>query len=182
MKQLVKRAMNHDNTAFVELIQGQTQAMYKVARGILKNDEDIADALQETILKCYEKIDTLKEPKYFKTWMTRILINNCNDILRASKLECSYEEYVPVAVSDDNTSYYEFVQLIDSLDEKYRMIILLYYVWGFKIKEIGEILNIKESTIKTRLNRGREKLRLAYGRSETKSSSGRFMEVEKYAK
>lgn len=182
MKQLVKRAMNHDNEAFVELIQRQTQAMYKVARGILRNEEDVADALQETILKCYEKIDTLKEPGYFKTWMTRILINNCNDILRTSRLECSYDEYVPLVVSEDNTSYYEFVQLIDSMDEKYRMIILLYYVEGFKIKEISEILNIKEATIKTRLNRGREKLKLIYERSEARNSSGRFMEVKEYAK
>lgn len=182
MNKLIKQAMNHENEAFVELIKENTQAMYKVARGILKNEEDVADALQETILNCYEKIDTLKEPKYFKTWLTRILINNCNDILRKSKWECSYEEQFSLAVVDENVSYGEFIQLIDSLDEKYRMIILLYYVQGFKIREISEILDIKEATVKTRLGRGRKKLKAIYGISEIADDDRRFMEVKEYAK
>ena len=60
-------------------------AMYKVARGILDNDEDAADAIQDTILTCFEKIHTLKNPEYFKTWMIRILINECNKIHRHYK-------------------------------------------------------------------------------------------------
>lgn len=56
--------------------------MYKVAWAYLKNDEDVADAISETILNCYEKLSTLKKDSYFKTWMIRILINNCNEMLR----------------------------------------------------------------------------------------------------
>lgn len=82
MKDLVKRAMHKDAKAFVDLMQYHMQSMYKVARSFLRNDDDIADAIQETILTCFEKLDTLKEPKYFKTWMTRILINHCKDILK----------------------------------------------------------------------------------------------------
>ena len=58
------------------------QNMYKVARSILLRDEDVADAISDTILVCWEKIDTLKKNRFFRTWMTRILINKCNDILR----------------------------------------------------------------------------------------------------
>ncbi len=56
------------------------QSMYKVAKSYLRYEEDVADAMQETILICYEKLGDLKEPKYFKTWMIRILINKCKDI------------------------------------------------------------------------------------------------------
>ena len=75
MKSLVKRAQRGDDQAFVELIEENKQAMYKVAIGILKNDSDAADAIQESILTCYEKLKELKKAQYFKTWLLRILIN-----------------------------------------------------------------------------------------------------------
>ena len=78
MIQLVKRSISGDADAFLELMEKNSLAMYKVARGILDNDEDAADAMQDTILTCFEKIHTLKNPEYFKTWMIRILINECN--------------------------------------------------------------------------------------------------------
>ena len=76
MENLVKKAKSGDSGAFAQLIRMNTQSMYKVAWAYLKNDEDVADAIQETILKCYEKLSTLKKDSYFKTWMIRILINN----------------------------------------------------------------------------------------------------------
>ena len=82
MIQLVKRSIAGDADAFLELMEKNSLAMYKVARGILDNDEDAADAMQDTILTCFEKIHTLKNPEYFKTWMIRILINECNKIHR----------------------------------------------------------------------------------------------------
>lgn len=85
MIQLVKRSISGDADAFLELMEKNSLAMYKVARGILDNDEDAADAMQDTILTCFEKIHTLKNPEYFKTWMIRILINECNKIHRHYK-------------------------------------------------------------------------------------------------
>lgn len=72
---LIKKARQHDSAAFSQLMQQHGQSMYKVARAILKNDEDVADAMQETALSCWEKIGTLKKEQYFKTWLIRILIN-----------------------------------------------------------------------------------------------------------
>ena len=66
MKSLVKKAMRGDKEAFTRLITQYSSDLYKVARGILNNTEDIADAIQNTILICFEKIDTLKQPNYFK--------------------------------------------------------------------------------------------------------------------
>ena len=87
MKFLVKRAQRGDDQAFVELIEENKQAMYKVAVGILKNDFDAADAIQQSILTCYEKLKELKKAQYFKTWLLRILINNCNQMLREQKIQ-----------------------------------------------------------------------------------------------
>ena len=81
MIQLVKRSISGDADAFLELMEKNSLAMYKVARGILDNDEDAADAIQDTILSCYENLLSLKNNKYFQTWLTRILINKCKDIL-----------------------------------------------------------------------------------------------------
>ena len=82
MQTLVGKAAQGDVGAFLELMDRNSLAMYKVARAILNNDEDAADAIQDTVLSCFEKLHTLEKPEYFKTWMTRILINKCNGILR----------------------------------------------------------------------------------------------------
>ena len=75
MEKLVNMAKRGDTEAFTQLMQSQMQNMYKVARSILSRDEDVADAISDTILVCWEKIDTLKKNRFFRTWMTRILIN-----------------------------------------------------------------------------------------------------------
>ena len=90
MKYLVKRAQKKDDRAFVELMERCKESMYKVARSYLKNDADIADAIQDTVMDCYEHIGRLKNADYFKTWMIRILINNCKDILAAGA--CVFDE------------------------------------------------------------------------------------------
>ena len=85
MDNLIRRAKQGNPDAFVALMQSQMQNMYKAAKAVLRNDEDVADAISDTILVCWEKLRQLKEEAYFRTWMTRILINKCHDILRKQK-------------------------------------------------------------------------------------------------
>lgn len=161
MKQIIERAMHGDADAFVQLMEMNAQSMYKTARGFFRNEEDIADAIQDTILTCYEKLDTLRRPEYFKTWMIRILINHCNDLIRKNKKTFPMSE-LPEREDDRRQSALlesEFAMLIDSLDEKYRAVMLLYYSEQFKIPEIANILGMNENTVKTRLKRGREAIR-----------------------
>ena len=108
MIQLVKRSISGDADAFLELMEKNSLAMYKVARGILDNDEDAADAMQDTILTCFEKIHTLKNPEYFKTWMIRILINECNKIHRHYKNFSRAEELPEVPGQDMSIEEFEF--------------------------------------------------------------------------
>ena len=87
LKHLVKKAQQGDARAFVRLIEINKQSMYKIARSYFTNDEDIADAIQDTIETCYRSIRHLADPGYFRTWMSRILINKCIDIIRKNKKE-----------------------------------------------------------------------------------------------
>ncbi|WP_072903101.1 RNA polymerase sigma factor [Hathewaya proteolytica] len=153
---LVMRARSKDKEAFVKLMELNMQSMYKVAKAYLKNDEDVADAIQDTILICYEKIGDLKKCKYFKTWMIRILINKCKDSLNLGKKIYFTDEILEVPVQEMDFDRMEFVELLKIVDEKYRTILLLYYLEGFNTREISEILELNEKTVQTRLSRGRD--------------------------
>ena len=162
MEKLVQKAKQHDKTAFTVLIEQNTKSMYKVAKAILKNDEDVADALQDTILTCWEKIGTLEKNEFFKTWLIRILINKCNVIYRQKVSWVSEEQFPEYSVSENQYTYVEWCQLLECLEEKYRIVIVLYYVEGFKVREIAKILKVSESTVKGRLVTAREKVEKLY--------------------
>lgn len=151
MNLLVRKAKMHDKAAFQQLMEQESKSMYKVAKAILKVDEDVADAMQETALVCWEKIDTLKKDKYFKTWLIRILINNCNTIYRQRKRMLSQEDVPEVEFSEAGYANAEWEIFLNCLEEKYRTIIMLYYVQGFKCREIAHILQMNENTVRGRL-------------------------------
>ena len=88
MKKLVKRAQGGDADAFVQLMEENRQSMYKVAVCYVNNPEDAADIMQDTMLAAFEKIQDLKEPGYFRTWLTRILINKCKDSRAPASASC----------------------------------------------------------------------------------------------
>lgn len=159
MELLVKKAQRGDAEAFITLIEQNKQSMYKVARGFLQNEEDTADAMSETVLDCYEKIGTLKQASYFKTWMIRILINNCKDMIRKRKGNISIEVMPQLEGQAVGEERQNFQELIEPLAEKDRSIFTLYYVYGLKLKEIAACMEMNENTVASRLKRGRETLR-----------------------
>lgn len=112
VEQLVRRAKRRDPDAFTELMQLHEKDMYRTASAILSQDADIADALQETILTCWEKIDTLQKNRYFKTWMIRILINKCKDILRSGRRMVCVGE-LPEQEAKSMAEIGKLLQLID---------------------------------------------------------------------
>ena len=157
---LVKKARQKDPDAFTELMQLYLKDMYRTALAILANDEDAADAIQDTILACWENMHTLKAEQYFKTWMTRILINSCYRIRRQEKYTETLTEYEEPSACDEYNL--ELKEALSSLDEKYRMVMTLFYGCGYRIEEIAGMLKIPKSTVQTRLQRGRQKLARDY--------------------
>lgn len=96
MEELVIRSLDGDKDAFTQLIQLISVDLYRVAKARLENIEDINDAIQETILIGYKSIQNLEEPKYFKTWIIKILINECNKIYKQNKKKVSIFEELTV--------------------------------------------------------------------------------------
>ena len=162
MQTLIGKAVRGDVEAFLELMDRNSLAMYKVARAILNNDDDVADAVQNTILNCYEKIHTLKKHEYFKTWLIRILINECNGILQHYRREQLPGEIPETTGQDPSFAEFEFKEMLNLVDEKYRIVLVFYYLEGFRIPEIAGLLKLNRNTVKTRLARARDQLRTAY--------------------
>ena len=158
MEALVTAAKNGDKEAFVQLIRINKQSMYKAAWVYLRNEQDIADALQNTILSCYEKIQGLREVKYFKTWLMRILINECKDILRQKNHDTELDNFSE-GVQCEDLDLCEWKQLLLCLDEESRKIVELYYFDEFSVKEIGNLLEMNSNTVSTKLSRARAKLK-----------------------
>lgn len=162
MSKLIKKAKLKDGDSFVLLMNQHLNCMYKAAWVYLKNESDVADAIQDTILTCYEKLDTLHNDKYFKTWLLRILINKCNDILRQRQKFVTTDEEVKEEFTEKDFELCEWKEVLNKLDEKYRIIILLHYSEGLKVKEISELLQLNKNTVLTRLSRAKEQLRKEY--------------------
>jgi len=159
MSKLIRRAQEHDPDAFAELMRMHDRDMYRMARSILQNDADIADAIQDTILACYEHLPELRNPAYFKTWLLRILINKCNDLLRIGRKTVPIEALSEEGYSGAALENAEFEMLMDSLDETYRTVLVLYYAEGMSVRQISKMLDVTESAVKQRLRRGRDKAR-----------------------
>lgn len=167
MEKLIKEAKAGNPDAFTRLMKSQMQNMYKTAGAILINDEDIADAVSETILACWENMHSLKEDRFFKTWMTRILVNKCNDIIRKKQYYLDYD-MPEEPYNDTGFENAEWKEALNTISEKYRLVMVLYYIEGFSTGDISGILDIPEGTVRSRLARGREQLAGAYGIREIK--------------
>lgn len=150
---------------FTVQILDMKKTLYHIACGILRSEADREDAVQECILKAWEKRDSLKSDTAFKAWVTRILVNECYDICRRSGKVIVLDELPETPVADNNDDR-ELRDLIMEMDEIYRMPIILFYIEGFSIKEISKILRIPEGTVKSRLFAGRAKLRSVLGEEE----------------
>lgn len=170
---LVKRAKRGDGEAFISLIKEYEQVLYKVASRMLSNDEDVADALQETIMLGYEKIHTLKNEGYFNTWICKILINKCNYILNKNKNVIVVDEILPQEFKNNDFLKIELEDALNSLNKEYKLAMILYYVVGLSTKEISEFIKEPEGTIKSRLSRAKVILRENYFKNEGVAEYGR---------
>ncbi|QHI71602.1 sigma-70 family RNA polymerase sigma factor [Aminipila terrae] len=123
---------------------------YKIAFSYVKNEQDALDVIQEATCRAYTNIKSLKNPEFFNTWFVRILINTAISTLRKNKkyVQMNHDEQV-IAPGGLDESYYDLVKALDLLDMKYKSIILLKFYEDMTFKQIGEVLNKPESTIKT---------------------------------
>lgn len=146
-----------DRGSFAAEIEACSEMMFRVAWSILRNRTDVQDALQDAALKAWEKRNSLREEKYFRTWITRILINVCYDIQRKRRSHIPLEEIpvqVPAAAPDPTLA-----AALNALPEKLRLPLVLCYSEGMTYEEAAEVLRIPVSTVRGRLHRGKDELR-----------------------
>ncbi|MDE6404084.1 MAG: sigma-70 family RNA polymerase sigma factor [Lachnospiraceae bacterium] len=173
---LVKKAIKGNVSAYGELIAEYQVYLYKTAFLYVKNEADALDAVQECVTKGMLGIEKLKEPRYFKTWITKILINCIRqDKKRAQTI--SLDEYLETGI--ENYMIEEKVDLydaIDSLKDQYKTVVILFYFQELKIREIAQIMDVPEGSVKAMLYRAKKQLRSRLtDRVEEK-------EVKRYAK
>lgn len=160
-KSTVSKAKKGDKEAFLGLIDENRLNLYRIARGILKDKEDIEDALQNTIIKSFQKINSLEKNEYFRTWIIRILINECNEVLRKNRrgARLDYNNGTDTEIYSDSYENMDLTRAINSLSEELRVTTVLFYFEDMSLKDIASILKIPEGTVRSRLTRARVKLR-----------------------
>ena len=146
--------------ALGELILSSERQLYATAKTILSDDQDCADAIQESIVKAFSKIDTLKKDRYAKTWLMRILINECYNIARRINVNEPLDEgYAQEPELEKTKNYSELYRAVNELKEELRIPVILYYMEEFNIREIAQILEISEGAVQKRLVRARKTLK-----------------------
>ena len=133
--------------------------MYHVAKTLLYSDADCADAIQEAIVKAFSSIHTLRRDAYAKTWLVRIVINECYAIMRREKKLVSLEDYSVEEAAEERADYSDLYEALSHLSEEIRLTVTLYYMEGYSVKEIAALMNTTESAVKNRLARARDKMK-----------------------
>lgn len=141
------------------LIIQSEDAMYHVAKTLLYNDVDCADAISEAIVKAFSGLSSLREDRYAKTWLIRILINECYAVMRRERRVVLQENIEPHVEEQEAEKYSELYEALARLSEDMRLTVSLYYLESYSVKEIAQLLETTESTIKNRLFRARKILR-----------------------
>ena len=156
---LAKQASKGNEECFTALCDSMKTKLFRTAKGILGNETLALDAVSEAVLRAFKGIKRLRQPEYAETWFIRILLNVANDMRRKQKREIIMEA-VPESSHYDKHPELEFNQMIGSLQPELREIISLKYYSGYTLNEISAILNVPEGTVKSRLNRALNLLRL----------------------
>ena len=143
---------------FTALVLDCEETLYRISVSMLKNEKDAEDATQTAIMKAYEKISTLKEERYFKTWLIRILINICKKQLKQNSKFTDFQN--DLSSLDISFQDIELRTALESLPMKIRQVVVLYYLEQFSTKEISVILKIPKGTVLSRLSKGRELLKI----------------------
>ena len=125
--------------------------MYHIAKSLLYNDADCADAIQEAIVKAFVKLHTLKDDSYAKTWLIRIVMNECYAIMRKEKKIISLQDYQMNEQETESKDYSDLYEAIFRLPEQIKLCVTLYYMEGYSVKEVAALLDTTESAVKNRL-------------------------------
>ena len=162
MENLLEKATAGDQQAILTLIEQDEEILYPIAFTYMKNEADALDAMQELTYKALKKMHTVKQPEYARTWLVRVLINCCNDMLK--------KRIQTVPIEETNLSetpiYTDISRLLNELTLNEQQLVYAKYFQQLKNNEIAALQNIPEGTVKSRLHAVLKKLRKVAGQKE----------------
>ena len=174
-RELVRRAQGEDQEAFEELVRRHQHRVFAVAGGILRRREDVEDIAQQVFAKAYFSLKRFDQRAAFSTWLYKITVNECWDLLRKKKVrplvyeaDLSEEQAKQVSTSEEKTNpgldvrdrmiaRERVERLLEGLEERDRLMLILKEVEGFSIEEIAKVLDLNGNTVKVRLFRARRR-------------------------
>lgn len=163
----VKKAIKGNEQAFEQLIIQESDKLYKTAFLYVRNKEDALDVLQEAVCKAFVGINKLKEPKYFSTWLVKILIRTAYEVLQKKKRTVLTGEAFIQEITENECNQPEqdldLTYAISQMDHHYQTVIILFYFHDLSIKTIAQKMQKPEGTIKTYLHRAKIELRSLLG-------------------
>jgi RNA polymerase sigma-70 factor (ECF subfamily) len=176
--ELVERALLRDEAAFRSIMQSNNRRLYRIARGILRNDSEAEDVVQETYLRAFTHLESFRGGSSLATWLARIAMNEALGRLRRQRPSVDLDTLAPgvleaqiipfplSAPSEDpekSMAQREIQQVvehaIDELPDAFRIVFITRVIEGMNLEETAEILGLKPETVKTRLHRARAMLR-----------------------
>src|SRR6202035_5203330 len=167
-RELVRRAQGEDQEAFEELVRRHQHRVFAVAGGILRRREDVEDIAQQVFVKAYFSLKRFDQRAAFSTWLYKITVNECWDLLRKKKVrplvyesDLSEEQAKQVIaaegknsggpdISDRLEARQRVERLLEGLDERDRLMLILKEVEGFAVEEIAQVLDLNANTVKVR--------------------------------
>lgn len=175
--ELVRRALARDETAVRAIMQANNRRLYRLARGILRNEAEAEDVVQDTYVRAFTHLEQFRGESSLSTWLSRIAMNEALGRLRRQKPGVELSELeksatqaqiipFPLASSDDPEKsmaqreiQHVVEHAIDELPEPFRLVFITRVIKGMNVEETAEILGLKPETVKTRLHRARNLLR-----------------------
>ena len=156
--EIVKRAIAGDDECFLLIMQHHKDTMYRTAFAFLRNEHDALEAMQEVTYRAYKNMHTVKEPSYVKTWLTRIMMNYCQDQLKKKKRFTNAETIDGLSANNGSVQL-ELQEALKKLSEQEQQLVYMKYFQDTKIKDIAVMENIPEGTVKSRLHKIMKTLR-----------------------
>lgn len=165
---LVKQSKKGDRQAQNELYRLHVDAMYNICRRMIGDEDEAKDALQESFIDAFTKLNSLEHEVTFSAWLKRIVVNKCINVLRKNKnhfssLEDEAELQIPADTENDDSitkkSAVKIMNALENISEGCRTVFNLYLFEGYDHKEIGQILSISESASKAQYSKAKSKIR-----------------------
>ena len=159
-----------NNGVFAEKIELIKLKLYRIAFLYMQNEEDAMDAVSEAVYRGLLSVKKLREPEYFNTWMTRILINECNKMWRKTKNDVSIDDVPEIAENEKAFELLPLKEAIQKLPKDLKEVIILRYYSDYTLSETAKALDIPQGTVVTRQRRALKLLKLELSEEQTDES------------